>query len=155
MSFVSPGPGDIHYSQYAVVDTYPIKDAVSIVKGNCYTMNADGHLIAFTAGSGAVTNLNGVFQAMADSAAVSGEAAGSRRVQCLVKRSRICMKAPADVTPGDRVAIAASGSTVTADTVQVATSQIIGTVFEILALSNRRPKAKTAAGDLILVDVLE
>ena len=118
-------------------------------------MNSDGYLIAFVGASGAVTNKNGVFQAMASSAAGTGETAGDRSVQCLVKRSRIILKAPADATPGDDAAIAVTGTTVTADKIQVASAQKIGTIFEILALTNRSRKAKTADNDLVLVDLIE
>ena len=156
MSFVDPGIGDIVYSQYAVVDSLPIKAGVGITKGRCFTADADGFLIALTAASGNVNNKNGIFQAMADSAAVTGESDGDRRVQCLMKRSRVLLKAPVNATPGDDVAIAASGTNVTADTIQLSSTQKIGTIFEIYTLAaNRSRKAKTAAGDLVVVDLLE
>jgi len=156
MSFVDLAPGDIVYSQYSVVDTLPVKSAVAISKGEVYTMDSDGYLVELTAASDDLDNLNGAFQAMADSAAVAGESDGDRSVQCLCKRSRILLKAPADITPGDDVTIAATGTTVTPDTVEVSSTHKIGTVFAISTLNtNRTKKAKTAAGDLVEVDLIE
>ena len=150
MSFVNPTVGDMQYSQYAVIDTIPIKSGVSISKGSCYTIDADGELIALTGASGALSNLNGIFQAMTTPKSTD------TRVQCLQKRSRILLKAPADVTKGDSVSIAVTTNVVTADKVQIATTNIIGTVFEITAITDARiPKVKTADNDLVLVDLLE
>ena len=91
----------MQYVQYTIVDTNPIKAGVSITKGHVNTVDANGYLIALTASAGAADNLNVVFQAMASSAAVSGEADST--VQVLRQRSRILMKAPVNVTPGDDV----------------------------------------------------
>ena len=150
-------PGDSIYTQYSIVKTLPINSVISIVKGNIYTVNADGYLISLAAAAGVITNMNGpAIQAMASSAAVAGEAAGDRRVQCLMHRSRVILKAPADITINDDVAVAATGTTVTADKVQIAgTSDKIGSVYEILTLGDgRREKPKTEDGDLIVVDLL-
>ena len=156
MSFINASPGDVQYANYAVIDTIPIKAAVNIEKGNCYTIDGEGFLLALTGASGALTNLNGIFQAMAKTNSISGEVSGSRRVQCLQKRSRVVLKAPANITKGDTVSIDVSGTTVTANKVQAATTHIIGTVFEIIAITTSRiPKVKTENDDLILVDLLE
>ena len=158
MSFVNLEPGDIVYSQYAVVDTLPIKDGVNITKGHVYTVSSAGYVIALTASSGALTNLNGAVQAMASSTAVASESAGDRKAQFLLKRSRIILKAPANITPTDSVTIAATTTVVTADTVASSASghaAKIGSVFEILTLNNRARKVATEAGDLVVVDLIE
>ena len=101
MSFVNPVPGDIQYAQYAVIDTVEIKADQAISKGSCYTIDGDGYLVSLVGASDALTNLNGVFQAMASSVGISGETSGDRRVQVLNKRSRILLKAPADIKKGN------------------------------------------------------
>ena len=156
MSFTNPVPGDIQYAQFAIVTTVPIKESVNIEKGSCFTIDPDGYLVDLVGASDALTNLNGIFQAMASSVSVSGESSGDRRVQVLNKRSRILIKAPADVTKGDSVTIAVTGTAVTADKIEVSAANIIGTVFEVAAItSDRRPKVKTANNDLVLVDLIE
>ena len=53
------------------------------------------------------------------------------------------------------VVVVVVGAVVTPDTVAVGTTNLIGTVYEIVTLSaSRARKAKTEAGDLVLVDTV-
>lgn len=151
MSYVSKKPGDIGFTQYAVISTMKIKSALSIVKGNFYTVNTDGYIIALTASAGVVSNASkGLFQATADSVAISGESDGDRLAQFLRLRSRVIAKASANLVVGESVEIAASLAVVSADKVQSSTTtgKKLGTIFKIFS-----DKIKTANDDLVYVEM--
>ena len=94
MSYVTKEPGDVGFTQYAVVSTHEVHNAVDIVKGHCYTPNTGGRLHEIVSSSGIINNVSrGIFQAMTKSPdAVAGESAGDRSVQCLGLRSRMYFK---------------------------------------------------------------
>lgn len=153
-------PGDDVYPKYNVTTTEKIKSGVSITKGEVYTLDSNGYLVALTAASGTanINNLNGVFQAKDTVAAPSsGDSDGKRSVQVLRKRSRIAMYAPANVTRGDTVAVAAASGTPDPDKVliQASSNPAIGEVFDILTVdSDANKKLKTADNDVILVELV-
>ena len=151
MSYVTKEPGDVGFTQYLVVTTKQIKNAVSVTKGRFYTVNDDGYVIALTASSGIVDNAgNGLFQAMTSSAAVTGESSGDRSCQFMVMRSRCIVKCDADLVPGQDVEIKAAAAVVTPDRVQArtATGKRLGTIYKIFA-----DKITSAAGDRAYVEV--
>lgn len=152
-------PGDDVFPQYSITRTLRAASAVEITKGNLYTLNSDGRLIALTASSGAIASTTkGLFQAKTSVAAVTyTDADKAPEVQCLVNGSWILMKAPANIVEGDRVAVAVgTGTSITPDKVEVATSSsfldYLGTVHSIYTVDdNTTPKIKTAADDLVII----
>jgi hypothetical protein len=101
--------GDVPYPQYAVVLTKIIKDALAITKGRIYTPDAEGRLIVPVSTTGVADLTKGAFQAMADAPAPSAEDTDS--VQCLAQKSRIILKADANLVVGQEVELKSSGST--------------------------------------------
>ena len=152
-------PGDDIYQQYDLTRTMRAASGVAITKGNLYTLNADGRLIALTASSGAIASTTkGLFQAKTSVDAVTyTDADNAPEVQCLINGEFIVMKAPANIVEGDRVAVGVgTGTTITPDKVEVATSSsyldYLGTVFQILTVdTDENKKLKTAVDDLIVI----
>ena len=149
-------PGDVPYPQYSVTDSEFVKQAVAIVKGEIYTIDAAGRLIAVT-GTGAVADLSaGAVQARDALAAPAAE--DTDEVQVLKRRSRILMKADANLVPGNLVNLKCVGGTVTPDKVQAAASPkddgYLGTIYGIYTLgTNGAKKQVTADDDLVEVDL--
>ena len=152
MSYVTKEPGDISFTQYAVVSTHEVHNAVDIVKGHCYTPNTGGRLHEIVSSSGIINNVSrGIFQAMTKSDAVSGESAGDRSVQCLGLRSRIILKASAaNLVPGQPVELHGAAQVEHPAHVQALTSTgtKIGVIYKIFG-----DKLKTAIDDKLYVEV--
>lgn len=152
-------PGDDIFQQYDLTRSLRVASAVEITKGELYTLNNDGRLIAVTAASGAIaTTTKGLFQAK-DSvpAKTYTDADDAPTVQCLVNGAWIILKAPANIVEGDRVSVAVgTGTTIDPDKVEKAASSsyldYLGVVFQILTVdASENPKIKTADDDLIVV----
>ena len=149
-------PGDAYYPQFDVRRSMPINAGVSIVKGNIYTADSQGNIVAVT-GSGGVAFLgDGLFQATVDLAAVTGESDGDRNVQFITPASYMILKADASLTVGNRVDLKIVGAVVTADRVQGApliySRGSIGRIFRILSVDGKElQKQVTAANDLVVV----
>lgn len=149
MSFIKLGIGDIGHTIHSYLKTVGVDAGVSIIKGNVYTKDSDGNLIDLTAGSGVVAAGLGRFQALASSPAVASEAAGSRKVQCMIARSRVILKGPVNLVAGQSVEMHGSGSTVNAAKVQAySTGTKLGVIHSLL-----NGNAKTANNDLIFIDM--
>ena len=151
--------GDSIYEQYTVVRTFQLASTVAAVKGNCYTVNAEGRLVALTAVAGLVDVSKGLFQAAADRAAATYTEGNGPTVQCFVTPAWILLKGAADLVEGTRVAISAALAVVTPDTVMALPStgtinNLVGKLHQILTLDDtENPKSKTAAGDLVVVQL--
>ena len=152
MSYVSKEPGDVGFTQYAVVSTHEVHNAVDIVKGHCYTPNTGGRLHEIVSSSGIINNVSrGIFQAMSKSDAISGEAAGDRKMQCLGLRSRVILKASAaNLVPGQPVELHGAAQVEHPAHVQALTSTgtKIGVIYKIFG-----DKIKSAIDDKMYVDV--
>lgn len=150
--------GDIPYPEYLVMTTPgPIKNALTIVKGNIYTPDSSGRLIVPISTSGVADLSNGVYQA-ADSAP-EATAEDTDYVQCLGPKSRIILYcSTAGLTKGSEVELESSGSTTTADhcmqAVQPKTKGYLGRIFEILPpTTGGAPVQITAGGELVVIDL--
>lgn len=148
--------GDVPYPQYAVVLTKIIKNALAITKGHIYTPDAEGRLLVPVSTTSVADLTRGAFQAMADAAAPSAEDTDS--VQCLTKRSRIILKANANLVVGQEVDLKSSNSTTTADKCMAAVSPhgkgYLGKIMEIYTKgTDGAIKPKTADNDLVIIDL--
>ena len=150
--------GDDIYEQYSLTQTHYIDSNVEITKGEIYTKNADGHLVAL--GNAVSPSLiRGMFQAKDSVPAKVYDATGiAPKVQCLVKRAWIVMKAAtADMVEGDIVKITGAADSITPDTVSKATAvdtSTLGRIYRILTVdaTTENPKLKTAVGDILVID---
>ena len=151
MSFTTPEIGDNHWPQYAVVDDLPVKADLDIQKGSLYAIDDDGFVVKITAAGGHSNNLSQAVQSMVNSVAVSGEDDGSRLIDCLFRRSRVILKAVADLTVNKFVEVDATLTAVTDNKVKLFSSGgvNIGSIFELLD-----GKKKTVNNDLIVVDLI-
>lgn len=150
-------PGDIPFPQYATVDSEFLKISVAAVKGNVMTLDAAGRLIAVV-GSVAIADLSrGAFQAMDALAAPAAE--DTDEVQVLKQRSRIILKAPVNLSPGDEVELACAAGVVDPDKCQLAavagrTDGYLGRIFQIYTLGTDGVKKQfTADDDLVIIDL--
>ena len=152
MIYVSLQIGDVGFTQYSVVSTHEVHNAVDILKGHCYTPNTGGRLHEITSSSGIINNVSrGIFQAMVTSKAVTGEAAGDRKVQCMGVRSRIILKASAaGLVAGQPVELHGAAQVEHPSHVQALTSTgtKIGTIYKIFG-----DKRQSAIDDLLYMDV--
>ena len=154
-------PGDVVYPQFDLRQTMPISAALNIVKGHVYKVNSTGYIIVVTASSGIVDLTSGLFQAAVDSTAVTGEAAGDRRVQFIVPPSFMVMYAIAGLEPGNRVQLDATTTVVDPDKVKAAASNpwnvgTFGRIYRILAKdANEVTKLVTENNDLVVIRVGE
>ncbi len=149
-NFNPANPGDLVYPKYAVVTTEPISAALQITKGELYTTDASGNLIAVT-----TTLQPGFFQATATPAAVSG-AAGADSVQVNGPRTRMMFTTQvAGLKVGEDVKIVAASTNVVTST--KADLLHVGKIFEIynLASDNITPKHLTAVGDKVIVETVQ
>jgi len=149
-NFTPAVSGDLVYPKYAVVTTEPISNALQINKGQLYTTDSSGNLIAVT-----TTLQQGFFQAAVTPSAVSG-AAGVDSVQVNGPRTRMLFTTQiAGLRVGEDVKIVAASTNV----VTSAKSDLlhIGKIFEIYNLNsdNITPKHTTATGDLVIVETVQ
>lgn len=148
--------GDVPYPQYSVTVTAFQDASLAVTKGYIYTKNSSGNLIVPISTTGVADLSRGVFQAR--DASPSNGTAGVQGVQCLVPKSRIILKAPANLVVGDEVELDSSGSTTTQDTcmqaVQPHTKGYLGRIVEIYTKdSSGNPKQVTAANDLVIIQL--
>ena len=145
-------PGDVGFTQYAIVTSKEIKAALDVVKGNIYGVDTNGYLVDLTAASGEITNASrGQVQAMGSSTPVSGEASGDRAVQCMVFKSRVILKAGvADLVPCQPISIMAAVTTTTPNSIMPLTSTgaRFGVIYKIFG-----GKKKSIVDDKLFVDV--
>ena len=151
--------GDYPYPEYIVVKTMPISANLAIVKGQIYTVDANGNLIEPVSTSSVADCHTGIYQAMDNVAA--NVTAGASSVQCLTNRSRIILKAAtAGMVPGQEVELDSSLTVTTPDTCMVAvqphTLGFLGRIIEIYTPgTNGATKQLTAVGDLVIIDLGE
>jgi hypothetical protein len=155
--------GDLVYPQYLVVRTLELASAQAAVKGNLMTTDANGRLTAFTSSTSKITNVQGVFQILADRPARTYTSGDGDTVQVAIATSWVLLKAVADVTAGMRVTLnTPTATTVTANQVKVDPdsstggynlTNYVGRVHSIYTVdASENPKrGKTAAGDLVVV----
>lgn len=157
----------------------PVKADLEVTIGRIYTKDTNGYIVAPTAASGQADLRRGVFQATetwtntkwpiggfpaSDDPSTNGD--GNRYVSFAVPTSFVVLYSDADVYPGLMVDMAAAGTAFTADRVKANATAArangtVGMCVDILeptndgsalnAIPDRRRKAKTAAGDLVLV----
>ena len=152
--------GDDIFQQEGLTRSHKVAANLAIVKGNIYTKNAAGFLVAPSA-TGSVAALNrGVFQAK--TAHSANATAGGAFVQCLNKSAWMILKAPAGIVEGNRVGLATpTATTIDADTCKAVTDYdagFLGTVYQILTVNDvtdvsapDERKDVTLAGDLVVV----
>ena len=148
--------GDEPYPQYSTTDREFIKNALAIKKGFIYTLDSAGRLIDPITTSSVADLTRGVFQAKVKATAPTAE--DTDEVQVLKVRSRIILKAPVNIVPGEEVELKAVTSTTTGDKVQKAIAPrnkgYLGRVFEILTQgTDGVKKQKTADDDLVIIDL--
>jgi len=154
----------------------PLKRDVQVTMGNIYTKDANGYVVAPTAAAGVADLRRAAFQATESwtnsrwpigmGPASDDTADADRYSSFAMATSFIVMYADADVIPGGIVDLAATGTVITANRVSpnataARTNGTLGMCMDILAptddgtgvnaVQDRRRKAKTAAGDLVLV----
>ena len=148
--FNPANPGDLVYPKYAVVTTEPISAALQIIKGQLYTTDASGNLIAVT-----TTLQPGFFQAATTPVAISG-AAGVDFVQVNGPRTRMMFTTQvAGLNVGEDVKIVAASANVVTST--KADLLHVGKIFEIYNLQsdNISQKYVTAVGDKVIVETVQ
>lgn len=151
-------PGDDIYEQYGLTQKFELASTQAAKKGELLTMNADGRLVSMTAASGAINNLQGIFQPKADVAAQTVASGGKfPTVECLMRGAFMLFKAPVNAVPGERVKISTpANATVDPDKVElsnaVPTIDVLGTIYEIYTKTTTGgKKLKTADDDLVVV----
>lgn len=150
------GIGDEPYPNYNVTDSEFIKDALAISKGFIYTLDAAGRLIVPITTTSVADLTRGAFQAKV--AAVAPSAEDTDEVQVLKQRSRIILKLPASLVPGEEVELKAVTSTTTQDKVQKAIAPrnkgYLGRIFEIYSEGADGAKKQVSAdNDLGVIDL--
>jgi hypothetical protein len=148
--------GDVPYPQYSRVSKNFIKISVAVTKGNIFTLDAAGRLIAPVTTSSVADLTKGARQAMATVAAPAAE--DTDDVQVLAAGSRIIMKADASLVPGQEVELKAVTSTTTPDKVMAGVAPrskgFLGRIFEIYTKgTDGAVKQVTADGDLVIVEL--
>ena len=156
-------PGDDVYEQYTIKKTYPIKTGVAVTKGNLYTFDDDGYIVALTAVAGAVTLHRGCVQATVSVAAKTYTArADAPIVQCHVGGSWVILEAGTAMPVQSRVTVgvdSADNTVVTANRTgllgtTVAVAYVLGTIHEILSQTTEGVvKTAAAVGDKIVVQL--
>lgn len=150
------GIGDVAYDQHSTTKTNVVKNAVAITKGYVYTPDGEGRLIVPVSTTSVADLTKGVFQARESMAAPSAEDTDS--VQCLVPKSRIILKADANLVPGQEVELKSATSTTTQDKCMAAASPrtkgFLGRIFEIYTKgTDDAIKQKTADNDLVIIEL--
>lgn len=148
--------GDEPYPQYSVTTSEYIKQSVAITKGYIYTKDSNGRLIVPVSTTSVADLTKGIYQAKSDASAPSAE--DTDRVQCLNSRSRILIKADANLVVGQDVDLKSASTTTTQDKVMAGvhphTKGHLGKIFEIYTKgTDGAIKQKTADNDLVVVDV--
>ena len=141
--------GDSIYPQYDVTRTQDLEVGTILVKGKIYTKLATG-LIAKAVIT--TTLAKGLFQSrvVTDVASLAGD-----RAQFFMPKTRIILKAAANITAGDDVVLVPGIITAT-DSVAIGTKASLlhlGRVFEVLTKdANGLPKDVTALNDFVVVE---
>ena len=147
--------GDNIYPQYNRVITIPCGTG-AITKGNLYTLNSEGYLVA--AGTTRGSFASGLYQAAVS--APADTTAGTHTVQVYASGSRVLCKAPADLVRGDLVEYT-TGTTNILKKLTLAASVTsadflakVGRLYDIYTQSDlNTPKRKTEANDLVEVEL--
>ena len=141
--------GDDPYPQYNVTTTMPISNALQIVKGVVYTVDAAGRLIVVT-----TTVDNGLFQAKATPASTA-LVANDDKVQVLGPRTRMILNdTVGSLVPGEDVILVANTSNVV--TGAKTSALYVGKVFKIYTVnSDSTPKIISEVGDKIVVETVQ
>lgn len=161
VSYNTREAGDDVYEQFTLRKTFELAATVAGVKGNLFTMNAAGRLVAITASGGVVDLSNGVFQAAAPRAARATIDTGDSgpTVQAHMRGGWILIKGAASLLPGMRVVPSASGATVDDAKVMKAPAStdplnILGTIYEIITKGTTDQfKLVSADNDLVVVQL--
>ena len=154
-------PGDDIYEQYTIKKTYELATTVAAKKGNLYTFNNAGKLIALTVASSKVNLAKGVVQATAKVDAVTYATGNGPKVQCHVAGSWCILKsARANLPVQSRVVVDVNASdeiveqSVDAIGTTTTLAYILGTIHEVLTPgTGNTVKTTTEAGDLIVVQM--
>lgn len=151
-------PGDNGWPQYNVTDSEFVKNAVLVVKGDIMTLDAAGRIVAVT-GTGDIADLTRGAMQIQDAPAAAPTAEDTDEVQVFKQRSRVLLKAPANLSPTDPVELECNGGTVDPDKVALSavagrTNGYLGKIFQIYTLGTDGVKKQfTADNDLVWVDL--